>query len=176
MKRNRTRWIVLVAWLLPTLAMGLAVGLAPNVVTREADAGTFVGAELRPGGGFFSHSVTAVHTTRGTLAVADFFTALRGTPLVIVDSTRDGLQVCSNTRRMVCSDLTGLYVGELMPVPHARVWLTFAQRQWLEILLSYWAVLGLGVFAWALLIGAGDGDERGDDDACGRRPDREPRS
>lgn len=157
MKRIKTRWIVFAGWLLPTIAMGLWLGLSSNVVLGEADAGVFLSAESRPGG-YFAPSVMTVHTTRGTLAVSDYISAQRGTPLVVVDSTQAGLQVCSKTDRAVCSDLTGLYAGELAPVPHASVWLTFERRQWLEILLLYWAVLGLGVLALGLMICTDDGD------------------
>lgn len=174
MKRIKTRWIVFAGWLLPTIAMGLWLGLTSNVVVGEADAGAFLSAESRPGG-FFAPSVMTVHTTRGTLAVADFISAQRGTPLVVIDSTRDGLQVCSDTNRTLCSDLTGLYAGELEPVRHAPVWLTFERRQWLEIALIYWAVLGLGVFVLALMICADDSDPRDADAASNEPPGREPR-
>lgn len=150
MKRNRVRWIVLIAWLLPTIALGLVVGLAPDVVTREADAGNFVSAELRPGG-YFASSVMTVQTTRGTLAVDDYFSALRGTPLVVVDTSLSGLRVCSKAHRAVCSRLFGLYVGDLVPVPHAPVWMTRNTRNWLSLLALSWGILGLAVFLLTLV-------------------------
>lgn len=150
MKRKAIMWIVAAAWLVPTIGMGVAIAWAPNIVTQEADAGRFVRAELRPGG-YFAPNVMTVHTTRGTLAVADFFSALRGTPLVIVESTGAGLQVCNKADLTVCSNLLGLYVGPLTPVPHARVWLTYNARGWLGWLFLLWGILGLSAFLLTLV-------------------------
>ena len=151
MKRKTIMWVVAMAWLVPTIVMGAASAWAPNVVTQEADAGSFVRAELRPGG-YFAPSVMTVHTTRGTLAVADFFSALRGTPLVVVDSTGYGLQVCNKADLTVCSNLLGLYVGPLTPVPHARIWLTYNARGWLGLLFLFWGVLGMAAFLLTLVV------------------------
>lgn len=160
MKRKTKMWITAVAWLVPTIVMGVVCAWAPNIVTQEADAGLFVRAEMRPGG-YFASSVMTVDTTRGTLAVANFFSALRGTPLVIVKSTGEhGLQVCNKADLTVCSELLGLYVGPLTPVPHARVWLTYNARAWLSALSLFWGVLGLCAFLLTLIAT----DEAFDDD------------
>lgn len=163
--------IALAVWLLPPAGLITAMARAPNVVLRQADVGTFISA--RSGFG----DVTTIRTTLGTLVVADMVTALRGEPLVIVDSTVYGVQVCDRHAMTACMDLVGRYVGVLPRVAHGAVRLTFGRREFLDNLALSWFLIGppvIGVIVLALLDANTDQDDTGDGDRghdASRRPE-----
>lgn len=152
MKTGWVFWLVLSVWLLPVIAVGVYLGLAPSVVTRSADAGAFVNAQVRPPG-IFVGTTTSVQTTHGILFVAGAFTAPTGEPLALRDSTRDGVQLCRRGSKDACAELVGRYVGDIPAVPGARTWLTYQVRQNLEMACVWWFLFGLVGTAFAGLAG-----------------------
>lgn len=157
MKVGRAFWFVLPAWLVPMISLGVYLGLAPNVITRSADVGSFVSAQVRPLG-MFTGTTTAVRTTHGVLFVSGIFTAPAGEALVLRDSTEEGVQLCRRGSDQACADLVGHYVGEIPVVAHT--WLTYSMRQDLGTALFFWFLLGLTATLLAAVAGTGQGDER----------------
>lgn len=82
MKVGRAFWFVLPAWLVPMVTLGVFLGLSPNVITRQADAGSFVSAQIQPPG-IFDGATTSVQTTHGMLFVSGVFTAPTGEVLIL---------------------------------------------------------------------------------------------
>lgn len=153
MKVRRVFWIVLSAWLLPVAAVSVYLVRAPNVVTRQADAGSFVSAQIQPPG-IFHGATTSVQTTHGILFVSDVFTAPMGERLVLRDSTEHGVQLCRRGSEDACADLAGRYVGDIPAIPGVHAWLTHSLRQSLETARSWWFLFGLAgtslVAVWAM--------------------------
>jgi len=155
MKMGRVFWFVLSVWLLPVVTVGVYLGFAPNVITRAADEGAFVRAQVRPPG-IFAAVTTMVQTTHGVLFVDGIFTAPTGEGLVLQDSTREGVQLCRQGSEDACMALVGRYVGDIPAVPGARVWLTYPVRLNLEMACLYWFLFGLAATAWAAFAGTGE--------------------
>jgi hypothetical protein len=150
MKMGWVFWLVLSMWLLPLVTVGVYLGLAPNVVTRAADAGAFVRAQVRPPG-IFAAATTMVQTTHGVLFVDDVFTAPTGEGLVLRDSTREGVQLCRQGSKDACVALVGRYVGDIPTVPGVRTWLTYPVRLNLEMVCAWWFLFGLAATVWAAI-------------------------
>ena len=154
MKVGWVFWFVLSVWLVPVVTVGLYLGLAPDVVTRAADAGVFVRAQVRPPG-IFVDATSAVQTTHGVLFVEGVFTAPTGEALALRDSTEDGVQLCRQGRDDACAVLVGRYVGDIPAVPGARTWLTYPVRLNLEMACAWWFLFGLAATLFAVFAGAG---------------------
>lgn len=160
MKVGRAFWFVLPMWLVPVITVSMYLGLAPNVITRTADAGSFVNAQVRPPGVFIA-STTMVQTTQGVLFVSGVFTAPKGETLVLRDSTKDGVQLCRRGSKDACAALVGRYVGDIPAVLGAHTWLTWSVRRNLKMACLYWFLFGLAASAIAAVAGTEPGEERG---------------
>lgn len=142
----------LLGWLIPSAAIILMLVWAPNVTTRTADVGSLVSTRPRPHGNFWGDPATIVQTTHGMFVANGIFSAMHGEPLVIRDTSRDGLMVCAKSPLATCAALTGNFVGSFTPVPGARAWLPFWFWVWLEPIAWVWGVLGA---LWFLIAVAG---------------------
>lgn len=155
MKMGRAFWFVLPVWLVPVMTVVMYLGLAPDVITRRTDAGSFVSAQVRSPG-ILAAVETSVQTTHGVLFVEGAFAAPTGEPLVLRDSSRDGVQLCRRGSKDACAQLVGRYVGDIPAVPGVRTWLTYPVRQNLEIACFYWFLLGLAATVLAAFAGMGE--------------------
>jgi hypothetical protein len=162
MKVGRAFWFVLPAWLVPIIAVSVYLGRAPNVITRQADAGSFVSAQVQPPGVFFG-ATTSVQTTHGILFVSGTFTAPTGEPLILRESTVEGMQLCRQGSDDACVELEGRYVGEI-PAVGAHTWLTYSVRQNLKSACLWWFLFGLAGTAFAAI--AGTEPSEGHDDGA----------
>lgn len=142
MKVGRAFWFVLPLWLVPVITIGVYLGLSPYVVTRTADVGTFVSAQVRPPG-VFDGATTSVQTTHGVLFVAGVFAAPTGERLVLRDSTEYGVQLCRRGSEDACAALVGRYVGDIPAIPGVHTWLTLPVRENLESACIFWFLFGL---------------------------------
>lgn len=142
MKTKHPILAALLKGLVPPVTIALTLWLTPTITTRIADAGTFVSAQPWAGNNLWGNPVTTVHTTRGVIAVDGIFSALRGEPLVIRDTNKEGMVVSAVRPPATCADLSGSFVGAFAPVPGARVWLPHWIRWWLASFCWIWAVLG----------------------------------
>lgn len=136
----------LLKWLVPPVAVALMLSLTPSITTRTADAGAFVSAQPWAGSNLWGDSVSTVHTTRGAIAVNGIFSALRGEPLVIRDTNKEGMVVCAVRPPATCAELSGSFVGAFTPVPGARVWLPHGIRWWLAV--ACWVWVGFGAICF----------------------------
>lgn len=155
MKMGRAFWFVLLVWLVPVLTVGVYLGYTPDVITRSADVGSFVSAQVRPPG-IFVGVTTSVQTTHGILFVAGAFTAPTGEPLVLRDSSWDGVQLCRQGSKDACAQLVGRYVGDIPAVPGVRTWLTHPVRLNLKMACLCWFLLGLAATLLAAIAGLGE--------------------
>lgn len=136
-------WTALAVWLGPVVAIALALWLVPNTTLRTAAVGSFVSAEPLKGGNYWGNPAATVQTTRGMFVANGIFSALRGEPLVIRDTSKHGLMVCTASAVTTCAELTGDFVGAFTPVPGARAWVP----RWV------WASLEPIAWTWGLLAG-----------------------
>lgn len=132
----------LLKWLVPPAVIALTLWLTPNITLRTADAGAFLSETPWAGSTIWGTPVTIVHTTRGAFAVDGIFSALRGEPLLIRDTNKDGMVVCAARPPSTCAALSGSFVGALTPVSGARVWLPHWVRWWLVVLCWVWTGIG----------------------------------
>jgi hypothetical protein len=153
----------LLIWLALPAAIALMLWLTPFLTTRTADAGAFLSARPWAGSNIWGNPVTTVQTTRGTIAVDGIFSALRGEPLMIRDTNKDGMVVCAVRPPATCAELSGSFVGAFTPVPGVRVWLPHWLRWWLHAFSCVWAVLGAIYFLAVWLDVHDDGDDCDDD-------------
>lgn len=152
-KRNAFLSIVLASFLPPILIMVLLVS-SPDAITRQAPAGEFISASAAPGG-WGATNLTTIQTTAGTLIVQGIFSGRRGEPLLVRDSTRNGLEVCLAREVRNCVALSGSYIGYLQPVSLSGFYLSGNTREALQDLALLWFVLGVGwvVFGGIYLFG-----------------------
>lgn len=149
MKTKHPILAALLKWLVPPVTMALTLWLTPTITLRTADAGTFVSAQPWAGNNLWGNPVTTVHTTRGAIVVDGIFSALRGEPLMIRDTNKQGMVVCAVRPSATCAELSGSFVGAFVPVPGARVWLPHWLRWWLAV--SCWVWVGFGAI-YVLLV------------------------
>lgn len=153
MKTKHPILAALLTWLVPPVAVALTLWLTPSITTRTAEAGAFVSAQPWAGSNLWGNPVTTVQTTRGAIAVDGIFSALRGEPLVIRDTNKDGMVVCAVRPSATCAELSGDFVGAFTPVPGARVWLPHRVRWWLAVACRVWAGFGaIGFLVFCLVV------------------------
>lgn len=157
MKVGRAFWFVLPAWLVPMVTLGVYLSLSPNVITGQADVGSFVSAQIQPSG-ILVGATTSVQTTHGMLFVSGVFTAPTGEALTLRDSTEDGVQLCRRGSEDACANLVGRYVGDIPTIAHT--WLTYSVRQNLGTAIFYWFLFGLAGTAFAAVAGTWPREER----------------
>lgn len=142
MKTKHPILLALLKGLVPPIGIALTLWLTPTITTRTADAGTFVSAKPWAGDDIWGYSITTVDTTRGAIAVEGIFSALRGEPLVIRDTNREGMVVCAVRLPATCAELSGSFVGAFTPVPGAFNWLPHWMWGWLELVAWTWGAFG----------------------------------
>lgn len=153
--------IVAIGWVLP-IALAIALWLAPSVVTREGDAGTFQSATVTPCG-FGCETMTSVHTSRGTFVVLGVFaTALRGSAVTIRDTTAAGLELCTDAAAASCSPLASGYAGVLRIVAKPPWGLSYGARENGLLVCAFWIPLGVLMLVIHLI---GTEEDDADDDA-----------
>lgn len=152
--------IVAIGWVFP-IAAAIALWSAPSVVTREGDAGAFQSASVTPCG-FGCDTMTSVHTSRGTFVVLGVFaTALRGSPMVIRDTTAAGLELCIDTAAGSCNPLAGGYSGSLRTVAKAPWGLSHDAREDGLLVCAFW--IPFGVMALIIFLTGTEADDAGGD-------------
>lgn len=151
--RQVVRTIAATLWLAPVAVMGGLYEFAPDMVTREGNAGTFVSATASPGG-FFSPDMTSIQTTQGTLVVGGAVSAQRGQVLVVRDTTGNGLQVCTIELPATCMSLVGQYAGQLASIRRPPI--SYDTRVTLGSTAGVWFLFGAFFF---MLVCVGTGDE-----------------
>lgn len=111
-------WITLgiVGFILPAV-IGILIGLTPNAVLRQADAGRFITAEAHSRS-FLGGGLTTVRTTRGSITVQGPFSSEQGQPLVVRQNLKDPLSLCGAAAVDACVRLAGIWAGPLPRVPH----------------------------------------------------------
>lgn len=154
----------LLKWLVPPVAIALTLWLTPSITLRTADAGTFLSATPWAGSTWWGSPVTIIHTTRGAVAIEGIFSALRGEPLLIRDTNKQGMIVCAVRPPATCAELSGSFVGDFTPVSGARVWLPHWIRWWLVVLGWVWGGLGATYFMGVWLDLPDDCDDDGSSD------------
>lgn len=110
--------IVIIGLALPA-AIGVLIGLTPNIPVASADAGQFVSANASAGG-FFSLGVTTVQTTKGSITVYGQLSVERGRPLLVQETLKDGLRLCVQETPPTCAGIAGKWAGKMEPVGHTR--------------------------------------------------------
>lgn len=110
--------IVVIGLALPA-AIGVLIGLTPNIAVASADAGQFVSANASAGG-FFTPGITTVQTTKGSITVYGQLSVERGRPLLVQETLKDGLQLCVQGTSPTCADIAGKWAGKTDPVAHTR--------------------------------------------------------
>lgn len=143
----------------------------PNVVIASGPAGTFTSATSSPGG-FFAPTLTSVQTSTGTVTVADTFSALRGSHLMIEERSKsDALRLCTTSKPQVCAPLAGAWGGALTPTAAAAYATLFARHGLSPDKVGQWLALGMmGSFMALVIVGvlgatSDDPDDNADDPA-----------
>lgn len=114
--------MVVIGLVLPA-AIGVLIGLTPNVPVASADAGQFVSANASAGG-FFTPGVTTVQTTKGSITVHGQLSVERGRPLLVEETLKDGLQLCVQGNPITCTGIAGKWAGKMEPIAHDRALFT----------------------------------------------------
>jgi hypothetical protein len=172
MKTKHPILVALLKGLVPPIGIALTLWLTPTITTRTADAGTFVSAKPWAGDNIWGDSITTVYTTRGAIAVEGIFSALRGEPLVIRDTNREGMVICAVQPPATCAELSGSFVGAFTPVPGALNWLPHWMWGWLELIAWTWGAFGAVYFlcVWMNVDDdCGEAGTRGGDDGAKER-------
>lgn len=110
--------IVVLGLALPA-AIGVLIGLTPNIPVASADAGQFVSANASAGG-FFSLGVTTVQTTKGSITVYGQLSVERGRPLLVQETLKDGLRLCVQETPRTCAGIAGQWAGKMDPAAQSR--------------------------------------------------------
>lgn len=111
--------IIATICLVTPVATWLWLLFQPEVVLRTADAGVFVTATTAPGG-LFSDPLTSVDTSTTSVVVVGAFSGQRGARMLLQDSTREGLALCTQARPRSCAAVAGSYSGPMQQVAPAR--------------------------------------------------------
>lgn len=136
-------WLVVLAaiWCVPcTIDAGLSH--VPDVLTANADAGTFVSSTAADG-------TTTIQTTTGSVVVTGAFSSPTGQRLTLERRLKSGLQLCI-VDGPVCASLAGPWPSALRPVPYKRPTLAFLVP-WLPSLPSLYFDATLLTFAWCMV-------------------------
>lgn len=145
MSKHPGLWVVALIWLLPSLGGGFVLWALPDAVLGSRDAGSFVSASASAGGPF-SQPVTTVQTSQGTWVIDGAVSAHRGQPLVVVDSTKDGLRLCASLPPR-CVPLAGEFVGSMRTTSRGSLNLSNDAWEFWCGAAAIWFLLGAVVFA-----------------------------
>lgn len=118
MKVRLVAVVLLVACVIPTVALSRWMALTPDAVLREADFGAVLSTQLRPSW-VPDDGVTTVTTTAGVFALKGLVSMPRGQHLVVVDSVQHEVRACADRTLSSCMRFAGPYIGAPLPVPHA---------------------------------------------------------
>lgn len=161
--------IVVIGLALPA-AIGVLIGLTPNIPVASADAGQFVSANASAGG-FFTLGITTVQTTKGSITVYGQLSVERGRPLLVRETLKDGLQLCVQGNPPTCAGIAGKWAGDMEAVAHTRHMFAPLATHIGADGVAIWILIGLLMTLVAGMLGVETSDPKEADDLVAGQSD-----